>query len=187
MTKREIRRHYAQRESLGFHTKPTFHTIENDTATLFVATTGADTLPPLWLIHGAPGAWYGYSSLVDDTALQRRFEILSIERPGYGHSRKRGQRSVREIDQQAGRIAPALSLNHSDKPVIVMGRSFGAPIALRLATMQPERVGHLVLISSAIDPDREKLCGAARAVVLKIRQITISAMGLAPLAQYRYR
>ena len=156
MTDREIRQHYTQREALGFHTKPTFHTIENDTAKLFVATTGADTLPPLLLIHGAPGAWYGYIQMVDDTALQHRFQILSVERPGYGHSRKRGQRSVREIDQQAGRIALALSLNRSGKPAIVMGRSYGAPVALRLATMMPQRIGHLVLISAAIDPDKEK-------------------------------
>lgn len=156
MTDREIRQHYAQREAAGFRGKPTFHTIENDTAKLFVATTGADTLPPLLLIHGAPGAWYGYIRMVDDTALQHRFQILSVERPGYGHSRKQGQHSVREIDQQAGRIALALSLNHSGKPAIVLGRSYGAPIALRLATLQPERIGHLVLISSAIDPDKEK-------------------------------
>ena len=156
MTDREIRQHYAQREALGFCTKPTFHTIENDTAKLFVATTGADTLPPLLLIHGAPGAWYGYIRMADDTALQRRFQILSVERPGYGHSRKRGQRSIREIDQQAGRIALALSLNRSGKPAIVLGRSYGSPVALRLATMLPEKVGHLVLISSAIDPDKEK-------------------------------
>ncbi len=156
MTDHEIRQHYAQRESLGFRVRPTFHTIENDTAKVFVATTGADTLPPLLLIHGAPGAWYGYIRMVDDTALQRRFQILSVERPGYGHSRKGRQRSIPEIDQQAGRIALALSLNHSGKPAIVLGRSYGAPIALRLATMQPQRVGHLMLISSAIDPDREK-------------------------------
>jgi pimeloyl-ACP methyl ester carboxylesterase len=156
MTDREIRQHYAQREAAGFRVRPTFHTIENDTAKVFVATTGADTLPPLLLIHGAPGAWYGYIRMVDDTALQRRFQILSVERPGYGHSRKGGQRSIREIDQQAGRIALALSLNHSGKPAIVLGRSYGAPIALRLATLQPERVGHLMLISSAIDPDKEK-------------------------------
>lgn len=156
MTDREIRQHYAQRETAGFGVRPTFHTIENDTAKLFVATTGADTLPPLLLIHGAPGAWYGYLKMVDDTALQRRFHILSVERPGYGHSRKRGQRTVREVDRQAGRIALALNLNHSGKPALVMGRSYGAPIALRIATMLPERVGHLVLISSAIDPDKEK-------------------------------
>lgn len=156
MTDREIQAHYTQRETTGLRRKPTFYTIENDTTKLFVAAIGADTLPPLLLIHGAPGAWYGYLKMVDDTSLQRRFHILSIERPGYGHSRKRGQRSIREIDQQAGRIALALSLNHSTKPAIVLGRSYGAPIALRIATMLPRRVGHLVLVSSAIDPDKEK-------------------------------
>lgn len=60
------------------------------------------------------------------------------------------------IDFQARSIAKALSLNHSGKPAIVLGRSYGAPIAVRLATIIPEKVGHLFLISPAIDPDKEK-------------------------------
>ena len=39
--------------------KPTYFTIQNDSAKLFCAVAGADTLPPLLIIHGAPGAWYG--------------------------------------------------------------------------------------------------------------------------------
>lgn len=155
MTERQIRNHYAGKAS-----RPTFYTIEDDSTRLFVASLGADTLPPLLLIHGAPGAWYGYLQNMDDTLLQRRFQILSVERPGYGKSRSK-KLSVRfktrmSIDYQARSIAKALNLNHSRQPAVVLGRSFGAPIAVRLAALVPDKVGHLFLISPAIDPDKEK-------------------------------
>lgn len=155
MTEQAIRQHYS-----GKPTRPTFFTIEDDSTKLFVATLGADTLPPLLLIHGAPGNWYGYLRTMDDTLLQRRFQMLVVERPGYGKSRQRRSplrlKSRMSIDFQARSIAKALSLNHSGKPAIVLGRSYGAPIAVRVATLIPEKVGHLFLISPAIDPDREK-------------------------------
>lgn len=155
MTEHEIRQHFA-----GKTIRPTYHTIEDDSSKLFVATIGPDTLPPLLLIHGAPGNWYGYLRTIDDTLLQKRFQMLVVERPGYGKSRQRRSpvrlKSRMSIDFQARAIVKALSLNHSNKPAIVLGRSFGAPIAVRLATLTPEKVGHLFLISPAIDPDREK-------------------------------
>lgn len=155
MTEREIRAHYA-----GKPTRPTFYTVEDDSSKLFVATLGADTLPPLLLIHGAPGNWYGYLRTMDDTLLQKRFHMLVVERPGYGKSRHPRSplrlKSRMSIDFQARSIAKALSLNHSGKPAMVLGRSFGAPIAVRLATLVPQKVGHLFLVSPAIDPDREK-------------------------------
>lgn len=155
MTEREIRRHY-----VGKKARPMFYTIEDDSTKLFVATLGSDTLPPLLLIHGAPGNWYGYLRNMDDTLLQQRFQMLVVERPGYGKSRQRRSplrlRSRMSIDFQARSIVKALSLNHSGQPAIVLGRSYGAPIAVRVATLVPERVGHLFLISPAIDPDKEK-------------------------------
>ena len=155
MTEHAIRQHY-----IGKATRPTFYTIEDDSTKLFVATLGADTLPPLLLIHGAPGNWYGYLRTMDDTLLQRRFQMLVVERPGYGKSRQRRPllrlKSRMGIDFQARSIAKALSLNRSGQLAIVLGRSYGAPIAVRLATLSPEKVGHLFLISPAIDPDKEK-------------------------------
>ncbi|WP_225309383.1 alpha/beta fold hydrolase [Larkinella humicola] len=150
MSDREIQKHFANRA-----VKPTFFTIENDSLKLFVASIGPDTLPPLLLIHGAPGSWYGYLRMIDDSTLHKRFHILSVDRPGYGKSRK-GRKAVTSIAKQAQWIAHALNLNHSGKPAVVLGRSYGAPVAARLAIMYPGRVKHLFLISSPLDPEKEK-------------------------------
>ncbi|GAA4403747.1 alpha/beta fold hydrolase [Nibrella viscosa] len=150
MTENDIREHYANRP-----VKPVYHTLENDTMKLFCASIGPDTLPPLLLIHGAPGAWYGYLRLLDDSLLQQRFHLISVDRPGYGYSRK-GRKPLTGIDQQAHQIAHALSLNKSGRTAVVLGRSYGAPIAARLAMLYPDKVKHLLMVAPPIDPDREK-------------------------------
>ncbi len=148
---REIREHYAHRS-----VKPTFYTIQNDSISLFVATTGADTLPPLLLIHGAPGAWYGYLNMVDDTLLQQKYHIIAVDRLGYNHSHYRKKRFVTSIDTQARAAALALSLNHSRQKGVLLGRSFGAPIAAKIAILNPTRFNKLVMLAPAIDPAKEK-------------------------------
>lgn len=186
MTEREIRRHYA-----GKAIRPTFYTIEDDSTKLFVASLGADTLPPLLLIHGAPGAWYGYLRTMDDTLLQKRFQMLVVERPGYGKSRQRrsplGIRSRMSIDFQARSIVKALALNRSGAPTVVLGRSYGAPIAVRVATLIPEKVGHLFLISPAIDPDREKFWWFSKWGRMPFVQVFLPrSLNLATYEKYRH-
>lgn len=148
---RDLREHYANRA-----VKPNYYTIQNDSLKLFVATTGADTLPPLLLIHGAPGAWYGYLNMIDDSLLQQHFHIIAVDRLGYNHSSFKKKRYVTSIEAQARAVALALSLNHSRQKGILLGRSFGAPIAAQLAILQPHRFEQLVMLAPAIDPAKEK-------------------------------
>lgn len=148
---RDIREHYANRA-----VKPTFYTIQNDSLKLFVATTGADTLPPLLLIHGAPGAWYGYLNMIDDSLLQSRFHIIAVDRLGYNHSSYRKKRFVTSIETQARAAMLALSLNRSRQKGVLLGRSFGAPIAAQMAILQPQHFNQLVMLAPAIDPSKEK-------------------------------
>jgi pimeloyl-ACP methyl ester carboxylesterase len=152
MTDREVKKYYANKP-----VKPTFFTIQNDSASLFCATTGADTLPPLLMIHGAPGAWYGSRILLDDPILQQHFHLIAVDRPGYHKSRFKGKRhAVTSITSQAVIIHEALRLNRSRKPGIVMGSSYGAPIAGKMALLYPHDFNHLVMLAAAIDPDKEK-------------------------------
>lgn len=152
MTDREVRKYYANKP-----VKPTFFTIQNDSASLFCATTGADTLPPLLMIHGAPGAWYGSRILLDDPVLQKHFHLIAVDRPGYHKSRfKRKRKAVTSITTQAVVIHEALRLNRSRKPGVVMGSSYGAPIAGKMALLYPHEFNHLVMLAAAIDPDKEK-------------------------------
>src|SRR5450432_3439573 len=128
-TKRQIREYYADKP-----VKPTYFTIQNDSVKLFCAVSGADTLPPLLIIHGAPGAWYGSRNLLSDTMVTNRFQVISVDRPGYDKSTFiNSRRPVTRIDIQAAAIYEAMRLNHSHRKGIVMGSSYGGPIAARIA------------------------------------------------------
>src|SRR5438876_10307528 len=81
MTEKELRTYYKNKP------QPGYHTIQNDSVRLFCATAGADTLPPLLLIHGAPGAWYGSRNFLADPVLQQHYHMIAIDRLGYNKSR----------------------------------------------------------------------------------------------------
>ncbi|MCF0069005.1 alpha/beta hydrolase [Dyadobacter sp. CY261] len=148
---KDVRRHYADKR-----VKPREVFISNDTLSLSVASIGPDTLPMLLLIHGAPGSLWGYMNLMDDEDLQKHFHIVSVDRVGYGKSRLKKRRYVTSIETQANALLPVFSLNKSDQKVIVLGRSYGAPIAAKLASMAPEQVKELIMVSPVIDPETER-------------------------------
>ena len=113
--------------------------------------------PPLLLIHGAPGAWYGSRNFLEDSLLQQHYHIIAVDRPGYNKSRfRRKRKAVTSITLQAVGIREALRLNRSHKTGVVVGSSYGAPIAAKLAMLYPQHFHHLVMLAPAIDPDKEK-------------------------------
>ncbi len=152
MTKKELNEYYRNRTD-----KPVYFTIKNDSVQLFCATSGNDTLPPLLIIHGAPGAWYGSRNFLSDSLLKQHFHIIAVDRPGYGSSRFRGKRkALTSIEMQAIACHEALRLNRSRKTGVVMGSSFGAPIAANMAMLYPNEFHQVVMLAGAIDPDHEK-------------------------------
>ena len=151
MTDKELKKYYKDKP------QPSYFTLRNDSVSLFCATAGADTLPPLLMIHGAPGAWYGSRNFLSDTSLQQRYHIIAVDRPGYNKSLYKNQRkAVTSITTQAIAIHEALQLNHSGKTGVVLGSSYGAPIAAKMAALYPEAFHHLVMLAPAIDPQKEK-------------------------------
>ena len=149
-TTREVRKHYATR------TPPQMGIVKNDSLQLQYASTGSDTLPLLLLIHGAPGAWWGYMNMLDDSLLQNNFHVVSVSRLGYGKSRLKHHRAVTSIETQAKSLLGVLEINHSNEPIIILGRSYGAPIAAQLASLVPDKVKQLIMVSPVIDPDKER-------------------------------
>ncbi len=122
---------------------------------VFYAETGSDTNQMVLFVHGAPGSWDAFMKYLGDTALMRRAHLVSVDRPGYGKSGL-GQ-SVISIEEQSAMIAPLLFANKSGKPAILVGHSYGGPVIARMAMDYPEKVGALVLLAPAIDPEHEKL------------------------------
>ncbi len=133
--------------------RPESHRLRVEKHELHWVQNGPDSLPLLLLIHGAPGAWYGYINLLSDQSLLSQFALASVDRPGYNRSAKGGK--VLSIPAQAELISQIFRSDTS-RPVYLLGRSYGAPIAAYLAARFPKQVKGLILIAPAADPDLEK-------------------------------
>lgn len=107
-------------------------------------------------IHGAPSSlsyWKGYLA---DSVLLSRATMYAVDRPGYGYSGLADPMPV--ISDQAAVIRPILdSLRKANHPIIVVGVSYGSPIACRLAMDYPELVDGLVLVAPPLGPGMEKI------------------------------
>lgn len=114
-----------------------------------------DTLPLLVFVHGAPGAWYGYMNLMDDTVLQKKYKMIAVDRLGYGKSDYGHPETSTTL--QALSIKSVIDKeNTTGKKVTLIGRSYGAPITAWLAINYPQQVDRLFMISPVIDPAKEK-------------------------------
>ena len=119
-------------------------------------TIGSDTLPTLVFIHGSPASMSLYRGRFSDSIILKTFRILAVDRPGYGYSGFGDPEP--SIQKQSEMIRSLLDSVYKVKhPVIVVGGSFGAPIACRLAMDHPELVDGLVITGPAIGPGREKV------------------------------
>ncbi len=90
---------------------------------------------PSWPAYWAPTI----AALPDDV------EMIVVARPGFSTSEP--QEAVPSLRRQADAIAPLLDAPDG-RPVLLVGQSFGAPIAAIMAGAHPGRVKGLVLVSS---------------------------------------
>ena len=55
-------------------------------ARLQAPNTVADSLPIALFIHGSPGAWDAFISFFTDSTLYTTYQLISVDRPGFGKS-----------------------------------------------------------------------------------------------------
>lgn len=131
--------------------KPDFSYAEYEHKKIYFAQSTNVSHKLLFLIHGAPGAWFGYKDYLNDSLLLKEFKIVAADRFGYNHSDKK----LVSIDEQAKAFYELLK-KYPDYEITVVGRSYGAAIAAKLAMDYPNLVKKLFLISPACAPKLEK-------------------------------
>jgi len=107
---------------------------------------GPPSGPPLVLIHGLPGLWQEFLSIIP--ALAIRWHIYALDLRGQGRSgRTPGQyhSTYYADDVQA-------FLETLDEPAVVFGMSAGGMIGMGTAWQAPDRVRALIIGDSPIDP-----------------------------------
>lgn len=125
-----------------------------DGRTLSMAQTGNPHGRLVLFIHGSPGVWNDFAYVMADPDLAGEALLISVERPGWGGS---GEGNLElSLRAQADALRQLLEVHRENLPAIVVGHSYGGPVAARLAMDDPELVGQLILVAGSIDPDLEE-------------------------------
>ena len=122
------------------------HSFTHAGATLKVEHRGAGD-PVFVLIHGIGMGRSVFADLVahlDDGA-----EVIAIDLPGYGEAPEPPR--ILTVERTADLVAAYVRSEVGD-PVVVVGHSMGAQVALEVAARHPELVSRLVLIGPTVDP-----------------------------------
>lgn len=97
------------------------------------------------LLHGQPGLGSEWDQVA--ARLPERFRVLAPDRPGHGSSTQAGG----GLDVNAAAVLADMDARGIERAVLA-GHSYGGGVALRVASIAPDRVEALVLLAS-VGPD----------------------------------
>ena len=114
-------------------------------------------------IHGAPGTWDAYKNYLADYELQQQARLISMDRLGYGSSNL----GIPELDIKNHAAAAKTILDrYTPSKIIVVGHSYGGPIAAMLAANYNNIIDGVLMVAPLNDPENEpvkwyaKLCNS---------------------------
>jgi pimeloyl-ACP methyl ester carboxylesterase len=102
-------------------------------------------------IHGSPGGAGIWSAQFNSPPTT--VSLLAYDRPGFGGSKPR--QAMPHLQLQVDGLMTLLNCATTNR-VLLVGHSYGSPIALLAALEHPEKVGGVLLIGGDVDPAREK-------------------------------
>jgi pimeloyl-ACP methyl ester carboxylesterase len=114
------------------------------------------------IVTGTP-SWSEYWAPTIAGLPQTR-EMIVADRPGFRSSEP--EDAVRDLAKQADALAPMLEAREGER-VLLVGQSFGAPVATLMAQRYPDRVDAIVLVSAFFGdrgPTARRMIGAGRLV-----------------------
>jgi len=121
---------------------------------MYAKAIGDKTKPIAFFVHGSPGSWDNFLDFMVHPRLLEHFQMISVDRPGFGNSAN--GHPERSLEKQAAALASILKSVRSNQPVYLVGHSFGGPVIARMAVDFPELASGLILVAPSIDPDLEK-------------------------------
>ncbi len=113
--------------------------------------------PRILFIHGSPGGWSAYIDYLKHPDLQRAATLISVDRLGYGGS-QRAQVET-SIQKHARFLRPLLLEKDQTKqkrPNLLLGHSFGGPVASRMAMDYPSLVDGLIIVAGPASAQLEE-------------------------------
>ena len=117
---------------------------------------GRKDKPLIFAIHGSPGSSLSWQSTFNDSLLVNNVNFVAVDRLGYGFSDFGALET--SIKKEAAYLATILKkYRKQHQTILVVGSSYGGPVAARLAMDCPELVDGLYLLSASVAPGEEKI------------------------------
>jgi len=110
------------------------------------------SLPLAVFVHGSPGSSSSFISFAKDTNLLKKYNVLLVDRPGYGSS-DFGKPET-SLAKQANMLNQLVGGFNYSKSILV-GHSLGGPIISRMAMEEPEKYDGLLIIAGSVSPELE--------------------------------
>ena len=136
--------------------KKSFHTIKiSDTETAHYLSAGNINGPLVILIHGSPGSWGSFAHFYKDQDLLSKVQLITFDRFGYGKNRA----GIPHLSLHDQSLIPRKLIEKyaQNRKTIILGHSYGGPVAAQVAISKPKEIHHLILVASSMDPELEKM------------------------------
>ena len=141
MSKTEIEAYFAKKEKKGsLHSYPV-----GKNRIINYLKAGDETLPLVVFVHGSPGSLDAFIDFMADTALLKRAQLITVDRPGFGASNF--GYAEPSLEKQATYLRPILEGNKKHRPIILVGHSLGGPVIARMAMEYGELIDGLVIVA----------------------------------------
>ncbi len=111
---------------------------------------GQDDLPIIVAIHGTPGSWTTWKTLMKQPEISEQFQLIAVDRPGWGQSRSELFEVLPGFDDQSAILGQWLLelTEHTQQPVILLGHSWGGPVVTQLIIDFPELADAAVVVAA---------------------------------------
>ena len=108
-------------------------------------------------IHGSPGSWKSFANFFKNERLLKQYQMITFDRFGFNQNRP-GIPHGSLADQI---IIPHEIVKHErggdlSRSVIVVGHSYGGPVAVKYSLEYAREVSGLVLVAASVDPNLER-------------------------------
>lgn len=126
----------------------------NDRTIRYLSINNKSDSPYVIFIHGAPGSLSDYHQYFKDPQIIDNLNLISIDRPGFGFS-DFGDAET-SLAAQASAIRSVVLKECKNNMILVIGHSYGGPIAVKMAMDNPDAYRAIMLLAPALDPQNEK-------------------------------
>lgn len=120
---------------------------------LHYARIGDSSKPILLFVHGSPGSWVNSWDYFMDSTWHTDYELISIDRPGFGQS-DYGQ--AKNLFQQAEIIGAFVKEKLAGRSVQLIGHSYGGPLVVQLCADQDSLYDKCIIMAGSVSPQAEK-------------------------------